>query len=57
MLETHAKYERKYLLRQLEKYQNFSEFERLSDEQLRVRVAREMTKQVVAMDERDTQKT
>ncbi|MER8528270.1 hypothetical protein [Mesorhizobium sp. M1272] len=54
MLETHANYQRPYLLRQLEKHPNFPAFEQLSDAELRIRVARETTRQVVTMSDRDT---
>jgi hypothetical protein len=52
MLEIHAKYPRASLLRQLESHPRFSEFSVLSDDELRIRAAREMTKSVVATNAR-----
>lgn len=52
MLEVHADYKREYLLRQLEKHPQFDEYQKLSDDDLRIRVARQMTKHVVGMSNR-----
>lgn len=49
LLEMHAKYDREYLLRQLQKYPDIEQFRTMSDESLRVRVARETTKMLVSL--------
>lgn len=55
MLETHAKYQRPYLLRQLEKHPDFQAYQELPDDELRVRVAREMTRRIVTVADRNSE--
>jgi len=53
MLEIHANYTRASLLKQLESHPLIDDFKKLSDGGLRIRVAREMTKRIASMGNRN----